>query len=84
MLGLFLFVQIQKNGDLESKNLHSWQKASLNDRAAAVKILTASEENTDLIIQCVDKIATLPDSAEMTVRDATELCFMGIKLKGNI
>lgn len=84
VLVVFLFVQAQKNGDLETKNLRAWQNASIEHRTVAVKILTASEENIDLIVQCVDKIASLPDSAEMTVRDATELCFMGSKLKNNI
>ena len=84
LLVIFLFVQSQKNNDLESKNLHAWKGASVENRMAAIKILTASEDNLDLIMQCVDKIASLPDSNEMMVRDATELCFMGTKLKNDI
>lgn len=84
LLVIFLFVQSQKNSDLESKNLSVWRNSSVENRLAAVKILIASEENIDLIVQCVDKIAALPDSGEMTVRDATELCFMGTKLKSDI
>ena len=84
LLVIFLFIQSQKNSDLESRNLNAWRNASVDNRIAAVKILIATEDNVDLIVQCVDKIASLPDSSEMTVRDATELCFMGTKLKNNI
>jgi len=79
-----IFVRIQKTTSLESGTLKDWRSASIERKAAAVKILRASDDNLEILIKCVDKMATLPDSSDMTVRDATELCFMGVQLKENI
>lgn len=81
---VLVFVQTQKTTALESGQLKDWRGASIERRMNAVKILTASDNNLDLLVKCVDKMSNLPDSSEMTVRDATELCFVGIKLKENI
>lgn len=69
------------NSALENGSLKKWRAAALNQRVAAVKILTASDENTDLIVACVDKIAALPDSGTMAIRDAVSLCHSGVQLK---
>lgn len=70
--------------DLENGNMRNWVAASHDRRVAAVKILTANEEHSDLMVECLNKIASLPDSGEMMVKDAASLCFMGIQLKENI
>ena len=79
-----IFVRIQKTTSLESGTLKDWRSASIERKAAAVKILRASDDNLEILVKCVDKMSTLPDSSDMAVRDATELCFMGIQLKDNI
>ncbi|MBO4700806.1 MAG: hypothetical protein J5620_03615 [Alphaproteobacteria bacterium] len=79
-----VFVRIQKTTSLESGTLKDWRAASIERRVAAVKILRASDDKVDILVKCVDKMATLPDSNDMAVRDATELCFMGMQLKENI
>jgi hypothetical protein len=85
LIVVFVFVIVpRKSASLETSTLKDWQSASLERRMAAAKILTATDTNLDLLVACVDKMATLPDSADMPVRDATELCFVGIKLKENI
>ena len=84
ILAIFVFVQTQKTTALESGQLKNWRSASVQRRVAAVKVLTASENNLELMVKCVDKIATLPDSGDMPVRDAVELCFVGMQLKENI
>lgn len=84
ILAIFLFFRMQRSSDLESGNMKNWLAASVDRRTAAVKILSASDENTDLIVACVDKVASLPDSGEMAVRDAVSLCYTGIVLKENI
>lgn len=85
LLVVFAFVTIpRKSTSLESANLKDWRAASIERRIAAAKILTANDTNLELLVACVDKMASLPDSGDMPVRDATELCFMGIKLKDNI
>lgn len=86
LLGVvFVFVTMpHRSSSLETGKLKDWRAASIERRIAAAKILTASDTNLDLLVACVDKMATLPESADMPVRDAAELCFMGIKLKENI
>lgn len=82
LVAVFLvFINTRASTALESGKLQNWKSATISRKVSAVKILTASDVDTTLLVQCVDKIAGLPDSQEMYVRDATELCFMGIKLK---
>lgn len=81
---LVVFSFSQRGSDLEVGNMKNWIGASLERRAAAVKILTGSDENTDLLVQCVDKIAALPNAGEMEVRDAAALCYTGMQLKDNL
>lgn len=81
---VYMFIGVQKTTSLESGTLKDWRAASIERRIAAVKILRASDENMDILVKCVDKMANLPDSSDMAVRDATELCFMGMQLKENI
>ncbi len=80
-VGVFFVMQ---SGNLESGNMNNWVGASIERRAAAVKILTGSEDHTDLMVACMDKIATLPDAAVMPVKDAASLCYVGIQLRDNI
>ncbi|MBO4480306.1 MAG: hypothetical protein J5742_01610 [Alphaproteobacteria bacterium] len=85
LLAVFLFATMsRKSTSLETGTLKDWRDASVERRIAAAKILTASENDLNLLVSCVDKMATLPESSNMPVRDATELCFVGIKLKENI
>ncbi|MDL2295392.1 hypothetical protein LJC18_01085 [Lachnospiraceae bacterium OttesenSCG-928-E19] len=83
LFGVVFFVA-SRSSDLENGTLKNWRAASNDRRIAAVKILTASDADTELMVGCINKIATLPDSAEMGVKDAASLCYMGIQLKENI
>ncbi len=74
----------QRAGNLESGALKDWRAAALDRRVAAAKILSGSDAHSELIVQCIDKIAALPDSGEMAVRDAASLCYTGIQLKENL
>ena len=86
LLGFFfVFFTFARGGQaLETGQLKHWRAASETRRAAAVRVLVASDENLDGIVACVSKIADLPDSSDMAVRDAVELCFVGYQLKNNI
>ncbi len=84
ILAVLVFFRAQRAGDLEAGTLKNWQSASLERRQTAARITTASDENTDLLVACVDKMATLPDAGEMAVRDAISLCHTGIQLKSNL
>lgn len=80
-VGFFFY---HKSSNLENDSMRHWTSASVERRSAAVKILTGTEDNNGLMVKCLDKVSSLPNSADMTVRDAASLCFMGIQLKDNI
>ncbi len=84
ILVFVVFVMTQRSENLETAALKKWPAASMERRLAAAKILTGSDENAELIVQCIDKIAAMPDSGEMAVRDAASLCYTGIQLKENL
>lgn len=84
ILAIVVFFMTQRTSDLEGGTLKTWRAASQERRIAAVKILTASDTDSDLLVKCVDKIASLPDSGEMAIRDAVSLCYTGLQLKDNI
>lgn len=86
LLGVFFaFFTIPRDGSkLEVGTLKDWRAAATERRIAAVRVLTASDENLDGVVACVDKMSALPDSSEMAVRDAVELCFVGYQLRENI
>ncbi len=83
ILAIVIFFFAMQSSDLENGNLKKWRSADLSRRTAAAQILSASDENLDLLVQCVDKIATLPESGEMAVRDAVALCYTGIQVNQN-
>jgi len=84
ILVFMIFVMTQRSENLETASLKKWPAASLERRMAAVKILTGTDQNAELIVQCVDKIAAMPESGEMAIRDAASLCYTGVQLKENL
>lgn len=83
ILAIVVFFLAMRSSDLENGNLKQWRSADLARRTAAAQILSASDENLDLLVQCVDKIASLPDSGDMAIRDAMALCYTGIQVNQN-
>lgn len=81
---IVLFSGSMRPTDLENGTLHDWVSASVERRTTAIKILTATDTDTEILVACVDKIATLPDSAQMAVRDATSLCYTGMQIRENL
>lgn len=81
LLVFMVFVMTQRTENLETAVLKKWPAASLERRMAAAKILVGTDQNAELIVKCIDKIAAMPDSGEMAVRDAASLCYTGIQLK---
>ncbi len=75
LMAIFVFFTLpRKDAALESAYLKDWRSATVERRI----------NNLELLVACVDKMATLPDSADMPVRDAMELCFVGIQLKNTV
>lgn len=83
VLGVVVFFMAQRTSELESGNLKKWLSVSNERRTTAVRVVNASDENVELIVACVNKMAMLPDSGEFMVSDAVRLCSMGIQLKEN-
>ena len=81
---VLVFFFAKRGETLEIGTLKVWRTASMDRRVASVQILTASEDNNDILVACIDKISTLPDSSEMAVRDAISLCQTGLKLQQNM
>lgn len=81
---LFIFTISMRSNDLTGGTLKNWPSASTDERSATIRTLVGSDENTELLVACVDKMATLPDSEQMTVTDAARLCNLGIQLKQNL
>lgn len=82
LVAVLVFVQTRNTTRLEDGRLKEWVVATESRKVSAIKILTASDADLGLLVKCVNKMAGLPDSGEMYVRDAAELCFMGIQLQG--
>lgn len=83
LIALGVFISFTGSKDLANGTLKDWPKAALEDRKTTMQMMVGSEENTELLVQCVDKMATLPESGEMAITDAARLCNLGILLKEN-
>lgn len=79
-----VFFFAQRSDTLETGNLKNWRAATTERRISAAQIMTGATENIDIMVACIDKMASLPNSGEMAVRDAASLCHTGIKLKPNL
>ena len=79
-----VFFFSQRSNDLETGTLKDWPAATSERRISAAQILTGADKDIDLLVACIDKMATLPDSSEMAIRDAASLCYTGIQLKENL
>ena len=81
---LFVFVMSMRSGNLSTGTLKNWPSANMDERSATIRTLVGSDENTDILVACVDKMATLPDADKMAVADAARLCNLGLQLKPNL
>lgn len=84
LLVIIVFFFAQRSDSLETATLKDWRAAAMERRISAAQIMTGTTDNIDMLVACVDKMASLPDSGQMAVRDAASLCHTGIKLKQNL
>jgi len=64
----------------ENSDMKKWLELTDEQRTKTVKRVIPKLEDDALLIQCVTKIAELPDSEKMDIRDAVALCYNGIKI----
>ena len=76
ILGLF----IKPTRTFENAHMKKWLTLSEQERITTLQRIVPNAENQNLLMDCVSKIAELPDSNEMVIHDATVLCYNGIKL----
>ena len=84
ILAVIVFFFAQRSSTLETSTLKDWRSAPMDRRISAIQIMTGADNDIELLVTCVDKMATLPDSGEMMVRDAASLCYTGNQLKQSL
>lgn len=84
ILAIVVFFFAQRSSALETSTLKDWRTAPMDRRISAIQIMTGADKDVELLVACVDKMATLPDSGEMMVRDAASLCYTGNQLKQSL
>ena len=82
VLGIFLVLGffVKPIRTFEKSHMNKWSALSEQERITTVQRIVPNTENQDLLIDCVSKIATLPDSNKMIIHDAIVICYNGIKL----
>lgn len=82
VLGIFLVLGffVKPIRTFEKSHMNKWLTLSEQERITTVQRIVPNTESQDLLIDCVSKIATLPDSNKMIIHDAVVICYNGIKL----
>lgn len=80
VLGILGFF-VKRTYAYENANMPKWMTLSEIQRVAILnRVVPGFDENSqELLIQCVTKIAQLPDSDKMSIRDSIVICYNGIK-----
>ena len=76
ILGIF----VRPTHTFENSHMKKWTRLSEQEKVATVYQIVKKTDNQDLLVSCVDKISTLPNSNDMFIRDAIVLCHNGIKM----
>ncbi len=76
VLGFF----VKPTHTFENASMKKWAKLTKKQQIETIEHVVKNIQNQDLLLDCVSKIASLPKSSEMQIRDATVLCYNGIKL----
>ena len=63
----------------ENASMKKWLSLDETQRASTIERVIKDSVDTELMIKCVSKIATLENSNEMAVKDAIVICDAGIK-----
>lgn len=76
VLGLF----VRPVSTFENSRMKKWLVLDEHQRVSTLNRVLKDVNDKDLLFKCVDKIAQLPDSNEMLIRDAMALCYSGIQM----
>ena len=76
ILGFF----VKHSYNFEKSKMSEWLKISEVQQMNTLQKIIPEISDSELLVACMNKIAELPDSNEMTIRSATVLCYNGIKM----
>lgn len=76
VLGIF----IRPAHTFENANMKKWLSLSMEERTLTLNRVVKNVSDQELLMKCVDKIAALPNSNEMQIRDAVVICYNGIQM----
>lgn len=64
----------------ENARMEKWLTLNETQRISTIRHVIKDFDGNEILIKCVDKIAQLPNSNEMLIRDAIVLCNGGIQM----
>jgi len=76
VLGIFIRPVVS----FENARMEKWLSLNETQRILTVQHIVKDFDGNEILIKCVDKIAQLPNSNEMLIRDAIVLCNGGIQM----
>jgi len=80
ILFIFLGFFIKHKRSFENSNMGKWIALTDLQRIETLQKIIPNIEDQDLLLACMNKIATLPESSNMIIQSAASLCHAGIKL----
>ncbi len=76
VLGFF----VKYNYTFENASMEKWSDLTSEQQIATLNRVVSDYTDQELLLQCVSKIAQIPDSEKMDIRDAIVICYNGIKI----
>ncbi|MBR5355094.1 MAG: hypothetical protein IK122_03125 [Alphaproteobacteria bacterium] len=76
VLGIFVRPTITS----ENARMEKWLRLNETQRISTIQHVIKDFDGNEILVKCVDKIAQLPNSNEMLIRDAIVLCNGGIQM----
>lgn len=80
ILFVFLGFFVKHKRSFENSNMGKWIALTDLQRIETLQKIIPNIEDQDLLLACMNKIATLPESSDMIIQSAASLCHAGIKL----
>ena len=81
---VFLGFFVKPTHTFENSDMTHWLTLPETQQTATLNRVVPNYEYPELLTKCVTKIAQLPDSDKMNIRDAIVICYNGIKANAAI
>ncbi len=79
VLGIF----VRPAQTFENSNMKKWADLTVEQRTQTLERIIKNISDQELLMKCVDKIASLPNSNEMLIKDAAVICYTGIQMNAS-